>query len=71
VETNAVIKSTDDKDIGRVSSRTYSPHLGRRIALAYLKYDYLASGTSVKVVCGDEEFSAQVTELPFVHCAAR
>ena len=66
VEANTSIKSTDDKDIGRITSRTYSPHLGRTVALAYLKYDYLAPGTSVKVVCGDEELNAHVTELPFV-----
>ncbi len=63
---DAIIKSTDDKDIGRITSVTYSPHLGRTIALGYLKYDYLAPDTSVKVISGDEEFRVQVTELPFV-----
>ena len=61
-----VIKSADGKEIGRTTSVTYSPHLGRTIALGYLKYDYLAPGTSVKVSAGDEEAPAQVTELPFV-----
>jgi len=66
VEGNAIIKSVDDKDIGRVTSVAYSPHLGRTIALGYLKYDYLAPATSVKIVAGDEQLPAQVTELPFV-----
>jgi len=66
VEANALIKSPDDKDIGRLTSKTYSPRLGRTIALGYLKYDYLAPGTEVKIVDGHEEFAAQVTELPFV-----
>jgi folate-binding protein YgfZ len=66
VEANAPIKSPDDKDIGRLTSKTYSPHLGRTIALGYLKYDYLAPGTEVKIIDGHEEFVAQVTELPFV-----
>lgn len=66
VEANATIRSTDDKDIGRITSKTYSPHLGRTVALGYLKYDYLAPGTSVKIIAGDEELPAQVTELPFV-----
>jgi folate-binding protein YgfZ len=66
LEANAPIKSMDDKDIGRVTSKTYSPHLGRTIALGYLKYDYLAPGSSVKIIAGDEEISAQVTQLPFV-----
>jgi len=65
-EVNEPIRSTDDKDIGRITSKTYSPHLGRTVALGYLKYDYLAPGTSVKIIAGDEELSAQVTELPFV-----
>jgi folate-binding protein YgfZ len=66
VEAGAVIKSTDGREIGRITSVTYSPHLGRAIALGYLKYDYLAPGTGVKIIAGDEEIPAQVTELPFV-----
>jgi len=66
VEANSTIKSTDDKDIGRVTSVAYSPHLGRTIALGYLKYDYLAAGTNVKINSGAEEFQAEVMELPFV-----
>jgi folate-binding protein YgfZ len=65
-EAGATIKSVDGKDIGRITSVTYSPHLGRTIALGYLKYDYLAPGSDVKIIAGDEEIPAQVTELPFV-----
>lgn len=60
-----LIKSAD-KDIGRITSITFSPSLGRPIALGYLKYDYLAPETRVKVIFGDKEFPAQVTQLPFV-----
>lgn len=66
VEPNAIIKSPDDKDVGRITSKTYSPHLGYTIALGYLKYDYLTPGTEVKVISDHEEFKARVTELPFV-----
>jgi len=66
VKAGAVIKSMDNKEIGRLTSTTYSPHLGRTIALGYLKYDYLAPDTCVKVMAGDEHLLAQVTELPFV-----
>ena len=66
VEAGAAIKSIDNKEIGRVTSTTYSPHLGRTVALGYLKYDYLTPDTSVKILAGDEELPAQVTELPFV-----
>jgi len=66
VDVGAVIKSSDDKEIGRVTSATYSPHLGRTIALGYLKYDYLAPDTRVAIVTGDKELLGEVTELPFV-----
>jgi folate-binding protein YgfZ len=66
VEVDAAIKSADGKEVGRITSVTYSPHLGRTIALGYLKYDYLAPDTEVKVISGAEEFEARVTELPFV-----
>jgi folate-binding protein YgfZ len=66
VRQGATVRSLEDKEIGRITSATLSPHLGRSVALGYVKYDYLAPGTSVKVVSGDKEFAAQVTELPFV-----
>lgn len=66
LEAGAVIKSTEDKEIGRLTSLVYSPHFGHTIGLGYLKYDYLTPGTGVKVIAGAEQFLAQVTELPFV-----
>jgi tRNA-modifying protein YgfZ len=66
VEAGATIRSVDDKEIGRITSVTLSPNLGRTVALGYVKYDYLASGTSVDVVSGDSEFAAKVATLPFV-----
>ena len=60
------IKSLDDKDIGRITSATYSPQLQRTIAMGYVKYDYLAAGTSVKVIHDGNEVPAHVTELPFI-----
>jgi folate-binding protein YgfZ len=66
VERDARIHSEDGKEIGRVTSTTYSPHLGQTIALGYVKHDYLAPGTKVKIASRDIEVSAQVSELPFV-----
>jgi aminomethyltransferase len=62
----AKILSSDDKEIGRLTSTTYSPRLNRSIALGYVKYDYLAPGTSVKVAFATQELPATVSELPFV-----
>jgi folate-binding protein YgfZ len=67
VENGAKILSPDDKEIGRVTSFTFSPQLERTIALAYVKYDYLEPGTSVRIVAaGSQEVAATVAELPFV-----
>ena len=60
------IKSSDGKDIGRITSTTYSPQLRRTIALGYVKYDYLAAGTPVKVIHEGSEVPAHMTELPFI-----
>jgi len=54
------------KDAGRITSVTYSPALGRPIALGYVKYDFLAPGTNVTVMQDEAEATAQVTELPLV-----
>jgi folate-binding protein YgfZ len=66
IETGAQIHSVDDKDVGRITSRTLSPHLGTTIALGYVKFDYLAPGTSVRVVSGDLVHTAHVVALPIV-----
>lgn len=59
---SAKILSPDEKEVGRVTSSTFSPRLGCTIALGYLKYDYLAPGTEVKV----GEIPGEVTALPFI-----
>ncbi|HET9477823.1 MAG TPA: glycine cleavage T C-terminal barrel domain-containing protein [Pyrinomonadaceae bacterium] len=49
IEAGAVIKSTDDKEIGRVTSTTFSPKLAATIGLGYVRYEHLAPGTSIIV----------------------
>ena len=63
------IKSADDKEIGRLTSVTLSPHLGFTIGLGYVKYDYLAAGTEVRVTSSSGDLHARVAELPFVRVA--
>ncbi len=62
IESGTKILATDSKEAGRVTSSTFSPRLGRTIALGYVKYDYLAPGTEVRV----NEMPAKISELPFV-----
>jgi len=66
VAVGAVVRSADDKEIGKITSAVYSPQLGQTIALCYLKYDYAAPATSVVVAAGDQQIVGTVAELPFV-----
>lgn len=50
IEPGAVIRSTDNQEIGRVTSAVISPRLGS-IGLGYVRYEYLVDGT--RVVVGD------------------
>jgi len=62
----AKVLSTDNKEIGRVTSSTFSPRLDRTIALGYIKYDYLAPGTRVRVSVDETEFDGEIAELPLI-----
>ena len=50
IEAGAVIRSTDNQEIGRVTSAVISPRQGS-IGLGYVRYEYLVDGT--RVVVGD------------------
>lgn len=56
------IKTPDDKNAGKITSVTFSPKLGKKIALGYVRYAFLEKGISLKV--GDAK--AIVEDLPFV-----
>ena len=60
------IRAADGREIGRVTSSAFSPRRNRAIALAYVKYDYLAPGTEVQVISDNGERAARVDELPLV-----
>ncbi len=60
--TETDLTTVGGKNAGRITSFAYSPRLERTIALAYVRYEYLAAGTELKV--GDT--STTVTELPFI-----
>ncbi len=62
IESGAVINSTENQEIGRVTSAVISPQLGS-IGLGYVRYEQLTEGTRVVVSDG---IDATVTALPFV-----
>ena len=56
------VLTPDGQAVGRLTSVAYSSVLGRTVALGYVKYDYLAPGTELRVA----QTTAHVTPLPFV-----
>ncbi len=56
------LKSSDGKPAGKITSAAFSPALKKYIALAVVRYDYLAEGTELKV----NDSTATVKNLPFV-----
>lgn len=58
---NLELTSLEGKNAGRVTSYRLSPGIGKVIALAYVRYDYLAEGTKLKV----GEVLCEVKERPF------
>ena len=57
----------EGREAGRITSSVFSPRLRARVALALVKYDFLAPGTELKLFSGDAEVSAaRITELPLV-----
>jgi folate-binding protein YgfZ len=62
VESGAIINSTENQEIGRVTSAVVSPQMGS-IGLGYVRYEHIVEGT--RVIVGDG-IEATVTRLPFV-----
>jgi len=62
LQTGAAIKSTDGKEIGRVTSVTFSPNLQTTIGLGYVRYEHLTPGTPIRV----DNVAGSVQSLPFV-----
>ncbi|HEX5705689.1 MAG TPA: glycine cleavage T C-terminal barrel domain-containing protein [Pyrinomonadaceae bacterium] len=57
-----------DREAGRVTSAVFSPRLGRAVALAVVKYEFLKAGTRLRIASGEgeEALAARVAELPLV-----
>ncbi len=53
------------REVGQVTSGTFSPTLGHGIALAYLETDYTPVGTLLDVMVRDQPQPARVARTPF------
>jgi len=57
------LTTSEGKNAGRITSVTFSPKLGKTIALAFVRYDYLAEGTELLA----DGIAVTVTNLPFIN----
>jgi folate-binding protein YgfZ len=55
----------DQASIGRITSTTRSPALGRALALGFVRRQHAAAGTRVEVRSGGRTLGATVSDLPF------
>jgi len=55
--------SIDGTNAGRITSVTFSPKLGKTVALAFVRYDYLTEGTKLSA----HDKNVTVTNLPFIN----
>jgi glycine cleavage system T protein (aminomethyltransferase) len=58
--------TSEDKEVGRITSSAYSPTLKQPIAMAYIRREYSTAGTQVKVESDGRILSATVADLPFI-----
>lgn len=56
----------DDREVGRITSGTLSPTLGKAIALGYVPPELAAVGTEVRVEIRRRRVSARIVRVPFV-----
>ena len=59
---NAELSTSEGKNAGRLTSVTFSPKLGKYIALAFVRFEHLLKGT--ELVAGEQ--AVTVTNLPFI-----
>lgn len=62
-EENIELKSLEGKNAGKITSATFSPKLNKYIALAFVRYEFLADETELKA--GD--LTVIVKSLPFIN----
>ncbi len=64
-----VYEPNEERIIGDITSLSYSPGIGRWVALAYIRSQYAIPGFDVNVIEGDETshlaVTATITKLPF------
>lgn len=60
-----LITDKEGGSIGRVTSGTQSPSLGKGIGLGYVQTEYASPGTGIFIRIRDKNIAAQVSKVPF------
>ncbi|MDD5320851.1 MAG: glycine cleavage system aminomethyltransferase GcvT [Methylococcales bacterium] len=66
VRDGCVITDSEDKAIGHVTSGSFSPSLGRPIAMALLECGSVTLGNTLYAIVRDRKIPVTVTKLPFI-----
>jgi len=67
-EGSRVYNENKDKEIGRITSSTFSEVLGKSIALGYIRREYMKNGQFVLINSTEKLYlNANICELPFIN----
>ena len=59
------IFSSDDKEIGFVTSGTFGPSVNAPVAMGYVKSEFSEIGTPIKLEVRGKKYGGKISELPF------
>merc|ERR1711937_868936 len=62
----ALIETADGQEVGKVTSGTRSPMLGKNISIGYINKPFNKKGTELQVVVRGKKYPATVVRMPFV-----
>jgi len=60
------VLTTENEDIGRVTSGGYSPILKRGIGMAYIRSEYTLVGMQIKILVRGKQLTGRIESRPFV-----
>ena len=60
-----IIFSTNDEEIGKITSGTFGPSVNAPVAMGYINLDYSNVGNKIKIEVRGKKYNAKVSALPF------
>ena len=62
---NTKIFSSDNNEIGFVTSGTFGPSVNAPVAMGYVKSEFSEIGTSIQLEVRGKKYGGKISELPF------